>query len=455
MHSFRRFALVSSLCIVCCSGCRRAGQQVPSLTVDAVDAGGSDDAGIEVVCNPDAGPPDGGLIWQPGVPASIIAPQSEGWVAASSDPECAAIKPGRIPSQLRWTDPSDNDNAACTFQTVVDGQGYLAAIKASIGQPTTAIFGPDGSAEAALTDGSEYQMWSTPLPSGRWLATVQANTGCPFLRQLSPGGKLIRAVSTERLGLIRNPLGGFVEARGTADNHVSPPTIGEEVRWVNDALEPLGDWHGVFTWTVNPDPNIQLALVVDQQNRALMLSWAYPKSFGPPAPPSSWRFDARWMGRDGPLSDVFEPVAPKFVVNGEVTWFAGWGTLLPLSGGGIAAFRDASGTPGGGMATPSGWYASYPSGESRIVAVSDWLRAYEGSIQKLAGGAGYAATRHDPSTCARTALLVAQSGRTCFTLPLQASDGCGFGDTIWPDGTLVLEERCQLRWWPGLARPSP
>ena len=84
-----------------------------------------------------------------------------------------------------------------------------------------------------------------------------------------------------------------------------------------------------------------------------------------------------------------------------------------------------------------------------------WLQPYDGSLRILAGGKGYAATRRDPSTCARTVELIAPSGRTCFTLPLQGSELCGYWtDTIWPDGTFVLQHICEHRWWPGLARPA-
>src|SRR5207248_7964975 len=129
-----------------------------------------------------------------------------------------------------------------------------------------------------------------------------------------------------------------------------------KVRWLNDALEPLSDWQSAVTWAIAPvAPSVEVDIAVDLEGRALVLTFEYPPSFGLPPGPSLWKFSARWMGKEGPLTDVFAPVVPKFVLDGEVFWSAGWGTLLPLPGGGFAAFRDPrSGVPNG-TTSPSGW----------------------------------------------------------------------------------------------------
>jgi hypothetical protein len=451
--SCRRLALIASLFLaLSTSGCRR-GSYVFDGTMDETDAG-LDDAGLDArfTCDPDAGPPAGDLLWKPGVPASVTPSQSTGWVATSTDAECVGLKPSAVPAQLSWTEPT---NSWCDPSSYVDGNGDLAFRAGAMFQPVTRFFRPDGSAGKAITDGTENHLWLAPRASGFWLLSVGGwrTRNCQFFHQLGPDGSPVQATWTEKLGLTPNPTGGFVQSRGTINYESSPPYMAEEVRWVSAALEPLGDWHVVFTWTVEPNPNIQLQMIVDRQGRALMLSFAYPKTFGPSSPPSEWKFSARWMGQDGALGDIFEPLAPTFILNDGYTWFAGWGTLLPLPGGGVAAFHDPR-EPAGGTTSPSGWYASYPGGESRTAAAPDWLQPYDGSIQMLAGGGAYVATRRDPNTCARTALLITPSGRTCYTLPLQGSNLCRLTDTIFPDGTLVLQDHCQVTWWPGLGRLS-
>jgi hypothetical protein len=408
-----------------------------------------DDAGPMCATNP------AGLVWRPGISAAVAPPQTAAWTAQSNDSECAALKPSAVPPRLSLTTPG---GSYCDPGPSVDGQGNLAVRGSSSNPPVTFFIRADGSAGTAISDipypdTAEYHGWLVPRANGFWLSSRGARTDCYFLRQLAADGMPGETISTG-VGLAFNPMGGFVESRGTINYHSSPPTMSEEVRWVTDALQPLGDWHVVFTWTIDPDPNLQLAIVVDQQGRALMLSFAYPKSFGPPAPPSAWKFEARWMGPGGPLGETFEPVAPQYIINGQIISFAGWGTLLPLPGGGIAAFHDADGTLGGGRASPSGWYVAYPGPAFQTAAPPGWLQTYDGSISMIGRGAAYAATQRGSNSCARTVLLVAPSGRTCFTLPLLESESCDWDDSIRPDGTLVMRapHGCELRWWPGLVR---
>jgi hypothetical protein len=207
---------------------------------------------------------------------------------------------------------------------------------------------------------------------------------------------------------------------------------------------------------MNHDPSVNhhFGLLIDQLGRALVLSFFYPPSMGAPPPPSSWTFSARWMGAGGPLTDAFTPAAPIYNPDssGGPVLFAGWGEIVPLIGGGFAAFRGHLPPGSGGIISPAGWYALYQSGEGRITSAPGWLQQYYGPLQLISSGAGYATLLRDPNTCARTIQLIAPSGRTCFTLRVQGSELCGWNEDVWPDGTLVLQNVCQLRWWPGLAR---
>ena len=136
----RTLAVVWPLSLIVCAGCPRERQPV-------VD---------------DSATPDGGLVWNAGVPASVTPAQSTGWVAASTDPECAALAPSRVPPRLSWTCGTDS---TCG-RTAVDGQGDLAAFWYP---RSTAIsyFRPDGSGSAVVTNGDEErQLWLVPGSSG-------------------------------------------------------------------------------------------------------------------------------------------------------------------------------------------------------------------------------------------------------------------------------------------------
>ena len=227
-----------------------------------------------------------------------------------------------------------------------------------------------------------------------------------------------------------------------------------ELRWLDDGLRPLSEWRRVVTWSYG---NHNWSLLVDQMGRALVLSFFYPPSFGPPAPPSEWKFSAQWMGPDGPIGPAFQPATPIFTPDDSprTQLFATFGSILTLPSGGFAAFAPQAGADGGGSVAPSGWYALYPSGEARVAPAPDWLATYDGSLQLLASGKAFTATTQDPVNCSRTVQLIALSGRLCSTLKLDNSAQCQWNDTVSPDGTIFLENRtnnCRHVWWPGLAR---
>jgi hypothetical protein len=249
---------------------------------------------------------------------------------------------------------------------------------------------------------------------------------------------------------IVNPLGGYVEVSGDADFGTTPPTITVKLRWLNDALDPQSDWQIALSFKAAPGGyGGEREVFVDRLGRALVLLLIEPAGFGAPPPPSTWTLTARWVAPTGPLGDPFKPAAP---VDRLYLLFAGWGKMLSLPQGNVALFHNSF----GGVVSPAGWYASYNVNQPKMTALPDWLKAHDGSIQVLRGANAYAATQRDPNTCARTALLIAPSGRTCFSLPLENSSVCSSGDDVfWPDGTLVVEDKSniyQVRWWPGLAR---
>ena len=220
-----------------------------------------------------------------------------------------------------------------------------------------------------------------------------------------------------------------------------------DLRFTDGSLVPLGDWHPAIVYHQETSFDVE----VDQRGKALVLALLYPPSFGGPPPFSSWTFSARWLDVDGPLTGPFDPVVPLFTrsSDGQV-FFPGWGAFLPVIEGGFAMYQYQSSPRYGGTISPVGWYAYYPSGEATSQSPPDWLSLYDGSVQPLDNGRGYGAVTQDPSTCDRTALLVAPSGRTCYTLPLGDNNNCGIYPAISPDGTLLLQTGCSARWWPGL-----
>ncbi len=162
-----------------------------------------------------------------------------------------------------------------------------------------------------------------------------------------------------------------------------------ELRWVDDDLQPIGDWHTAVTWPVGTQ-NLW-KLVVDQLGRALVISFVFPPTLGSPPDPSMWDFSARWMGRDGPISEPFMPVIPTYTSPDGRVFFADWDIIRPLREGGFAMYHPP--LQGPGTLSHSGWYASYPSALAEVAQPPSWLAMYDGSLQLVAGGAAYAAIR--------------------------------------------------------------
>lgn len=424
--------LLPMLCLIHASsaGCGRPPRQS--------DAGGPDSDASVVACDPDAGPPE--AAWQPASPASVTPPSQSSWVAVSSDAECAGLTPHGLPPRLSWTAPSKSwcDHA------FVDGQGDIAI---PILEGPLSYFRSDGSAGMALQEDV-----IAPLKQGFWTFIGSDCSGNYYEGMVGPDGHSIGTRKYEGGGggfLSTNPRGGFVQSKFVMDLPSRSETL--EVRWVREDLEPISQWQFVMKWSLDSAINADLEVFVDDQGKALVLSFLSPMSAGSPLPPSTWKSAARWMTQEGPLGDPFEPRLPEWVVNGNAIAFLWWGRLLPIPGGGLAAFREPE-SFWEGTVSPSGWYAFYPSGEQRVAAPPAWLQSHNGSVQFVAERRAFVATSREAGSCARTALLMAPSGRTCFTASLEGSDLCEASDTIWPDGTLVLQNGCEVRWWPGLAR---
>src|SRR5438270_32887 len=136
---------------------------------------------------------------------------------------------------------------------------------------------------------------------------------------------LIESMNAAQISaVVPNPLGGYVEARKL----VGRPTRQEyslQLRWVDGSLRALGDWHTAMTWPLGTENSWQV--VVDQQGKALMLSFVFPPSLGSPPPPSMWMFSARWMDTNGPLTDSFQPIAPTYTAPNGSVYFADWDTI--------------------------------------------------------------------------------------------------------------------------------
>jgi len=455
------------------AGCQRpasgTGGNTPGdagITGGHVDAGLVGDPGLVTECP--AATPDGGLISLGAISASVSPAQNSRWVALSTDAECQLLAPGPISPQLSWTPPEKcgtdaNGNPVCyryCDAATVDGDGDLSVSW----YPSLWFIQPDGSG-TGLTAGVEHLRWFTPERGAGFLLTTNyfpptrpdlTPLTCSYVRRIGATGSASPPVPFEVTDhIIANPVGGYVAARKVG----SKDKLLLQVRWMDDLMQPLGDWHTAVSWTALEH---DWELLVDQRGSALILSFLYPPSFGAPSPPAEWTFGARWMGPDGPLSDSFVPIAPVYTPfqAGLPVLFATWGAILPLREGGFASYQAQVPTTSGGSISPTGWYALYPSSEARTTPVADWLQSQSGSMQLLAGGNGYAAVRRDPKTCARTIELIAASGRRCFMLPVDGSAVCDTAtdgkstDAIFPDGTFVLQRGCEHRWWPRIAQPA-
>jgi len=403
-------------------------------------------------------PDDGGISWAAGGRASVAPPQGMGWTTLSSDPECSAMAPGAVPHQLSWSGP---EPAASCDPAIVDGSGNLAVFSLSNNASAGYTFlRGDGTSAVFVSNGShEFEIVAAPRSQGFVLLTQNFRPWCHFARLLGPDAL---STSLEPLeapdpttvhAVIANPRGGYVLERTVAD---APPHTFQsylQVRWVDEVMKPLGDWHTVMEWTTADNEN-SWRILLDQQGNALVLSFEFPPSLGAPPPPSSWTFSARWMNARGPIGDAFQPIFPTYTAANGRAFFADWGNIVPLREGGFAFFH-APAPAGSGAISPSGWYASYGSGESVPTRVPPWFQSYDGSLQLLSGARGYAAEQVD-SSCARAVLLIAPSCRACHKLPLADSTVCNASDTLSPDGTLLRQGfgSCSIQWWPRLAAPS-
>ena len=420
--------------------------------VDSADAGGSTDTCDSLVESSG----DGGLTWTVAVPAVMTQDDGAQWTALSDDPECADIRPGRVPAQLSWNGPDASSGAPSCDPAVIDGNGDLAVFSLYGTSAGNTFLRANGSGATIVTNTSnEMQMLVAPRANGFVLASYTWHPWCSLVRVLQPDATAGRplpvdGVDPSRLqAIVPNPLGGYVQGRTTTDAQPSPHLYVLQLRWVDDALQPLGDWHTVTTWQIGTENLWQL--LVDQKGKAFVLSFVYPPSFGRPPDPSTWSFSARWADVSGPATAPFEPVAPKYTASRSgAVYFANWGRLDPLRDGGFAAFH-AQTDSNAGTVSPTGWYAFYPSAESTIQITPSWLASYDGSLQLLQGSRGYGVLQRDFATCARTILLLSVSGKACFSLPIAGSNVCNAADSITPDGTVVLEGSCRFRWWPRLA----
>lgn len=354
--------------------------------------------------------------------------------------------PPPVPARLSWNVPLES---FWCKPPISDGEGNLAiwtdAPVSGKEAESILFFGANGLHSDLASQGTLRALF--PRSSGFWALDNACGPNYTN-RQLASDGQLVRESPGEILHRVPNPLGGYVEMRAAEQYRAI------QLRWVDEDLRPSGEWHTVASW---PGGNRDERVVVDRRGRALVLTFHYPASFGPPPPPLEWTFSARWMGPDGVPGEAFEPVVPVRTAGGTVIWPASWdgSVFVPLPDGGFAVFHEPASLNPAEQVSPSGWYASYIEGQPPIPSVVPWVQQYGGSLQLIGGGPNYAAMREDPVTCQRTALLIARTGRLCSTLPLEGSEVCGGHDLLLPDGTYALTDyatTCAVRWWPGLAR---
>lgn len=388
------------------------------------------------------------LVSTPDTPALANRQQRNGWTLApgiaADDAECAALQP-RIPASLSFTLPADR---RCQ-DLVVNPQSVLAVRTHGQKDAELSFSAMDGSRWRLPLDGTAR--WFTSGQRGFFL--VHQPGTCEFTRELDSEGNTLRDVDGG-LGevLILNPSGGYVESNGETFDAVGRVL---QVRWRGEDLSP-SDPHVAFVQET-PRTQSNQFLAVDRNGYALFLARFYPPSFAAPLPPSTWEFVARWMGPDGPRGPVFQPVVPKWIdTQAAEGWvFDRWGPMIPLTEGGLAAYQAPPSVAELQASPGPGWHTWYPEGESTPRPAPTWMAEHDHTLQALPEGAGYVAVRRDPATCARTVSLIAPSGRTCRTLALEAAEGCDAKESLWPDGTLVLQSNtpsCHVRWWPRVAR---
>lgn len=434
--------------------CRRPSQSAPDAAVIAVvpnDAGVVPDPYARTC--PAEPPADGGLSWEPGVPASLVSLQNVAWTRVSNNEECSALAPAAPTSELTWAGP---DGGGTCDPAVVNGTGDLAIYSLGGTSEGFNFVSSDGAqAQYAADSKTDRLVAVAPIATGFGIVRRVLTTECDYANLIGADvvpPTLIDGLRTSQVyQLVPNPLGGYVEVRTETITEQHPDSNYLTLRWVDESLKPRGDWHTAMTWPVMTEN--EWSVTVDQLGKAFMLSFNYPPTLGSPPVPTSWAFSARWMDIDGPISDLFTPIAPTYTAPDGRMYFASWDVIRPLNEGGVAVFHWLN--PGTGTLSPSGWYAYYPSGHAGAVAPPAWLSNYDGSLALVANGQAYAALQRDPTTCARTVSLISLSGTICYELSLPHSDVCGVTDRIQADGTVILQAGCPVRWWPQAARLMP
>lgn len=424
------------------------------------DAGGMPDGSLVLtdVADPspapgagraDAGPfPDGGLSWSP-QPAPELTQQAAPW-AATSAAGCEGLVPDEVAPRIAWA-PAD-PSATCPRDPWSDGRGDLA-LPMELAQPP-------GSAVAFIPVdcGPSFSVGSGSVGFGgvvaREVGFILGAVGredAAWRIEVGPGGaveSIASGVPPSPRFLATNGQGSFVQSTYWSDPKAaaSLQVVWYLLRWVDAAGNARTPWYGVLTKSsAGFIPKVQ----VDLRGNALVLV-ATTSPTG--APCQSGPTSAAWVAPDGTVKR-FTPVTPLGATapSCQEKPFAGFGSAVPLPGGGFA-FYLAPPKPGGLPTAPSGWYASYASMSPAPAEVPDWLKAYAAPIQRLASGA-YLSVHSDAATCALTAQLVGRQGQLCATQPLEGSADCAAAPSIDPAGTVLMRaaDKCAVTFWPHLA----
>ena len=313
------------------AGCTRdpaavSGTAAPDAAVSdggMADGGLADNTPRTRICPPDP-PMDGGLVWDAGIRATLLPPQTTGWTAVSSDPSCQDVLPASPPNQLTWTGPAD---AICDPPDV-NGDGDLAIYSLS-GTLDGFNFASGDGAIGQYVPQTRLERLMVAVPRAHGFAIVSdVYPWCDYSRLLDHAGQPGPATlidgpyASTVYQVVPNPRGGFVEERTFEGGSAVEPNY-LELRWVDDDLQPTGDWHTAVTWPLGTQ-NLW-KLVVDQLGRALVLAFVFPPTLGSPPDPSVWDFSARWMGRDVPISEPFMPGGPHLHGSGRTRLLRGLG----------------------------------------------------------------------------------------------------------------------------------
>jgi hypothetical protein len=365
----RAFPLLLAVSVFACVSGSTVSEVAPSAATASDGGSESGDGGSNASAHPTicdvSGPTPlgGGLTITPGQSVAISAAQSPEWQQVSSAPGCASLRPGSVPRARTWTwDGMNSPTRFCYFPNLttagdlniasISGQGYV-----------TSFLPADGSVGAELT-ASFNDIPMAILPHSAQFVLIQQTSEptCGFIGTISPTAvptsppQYIETDGTDFVtGLAINPVGGYIEEKSIDQGG------GLQLRWIDDAYQPVGDWHTVVTWKELNN----WSLYVDEQGRALVLSFMFPRSIGKPPPPSAWTFTAQWMDADGPIGAAFTPIAPVFTSNVGSS-FPGFGPALALPQGGLAFYSAPASASTGGTVSPAGWYVAFARGCTRL-----------------------------------------------------------------------------------------